>query len=106
MNKEDLCHAIYTRLKAEKAGVTKKDTILVVDKFFDIIRAGLINNEVIRISEFGTFFQGLVKAHTHYSPVDGRYVKVKDRKKIYFKLSEAFRKVLNGEVGAPDGEQK
>jgi integration host factor subunit alpha len=91
MTKADLVENLY-----EKLGISKKECAELVDKFFELIKESLRNNEKVMISGFGTFIPREKKERKGRNPKTGETITIAPRRVLTFRLSQVFKKRLNG----------
>ena len=86
MNKADLVDKI-----AEGTGLTKLETIAVIDAFLAIIKYSLSYGERVELRKFGTFSLKDRKPKVGRNPKTGVVVPIPARKVPHFKPSPDFR---------------
>lgn len=86
VNKTELVKAL-----AEKAGVTQKDAVKVLDATLDVIQAALAGGDKIQIIGFGTFEVRDRKARKVISPATGEEIEVPATKVPAFKPGKALK---------------
>ena len=80
MNKLELIEAIKT-----ETGLTKNETVAVVNLFFDEMANALANGDRVEIRGLCSFFVKKYKAYSGRNPKTGKKVKVKPKKLPFFK---------------------
>ncbi|MEI7590964.1 MAG: integration host factor subunit alpha [Deltaproteobacteria bacterium] len=90
MTKVDIVQRVY-----EKLGLSKSESILIVESFFDIIKSTLIAGEDIKISGFGNFMVKEKKSRRGRNPQTGDTIEISARKILTFKSSNVLRSELN-----------
>lgn len=90
MTKTDLVSAI-----CEKVGFSKKESAIMVDTIFEIIRKALENNEKVKISGFGNFNTKAKKVRRGRNPQTGEAIEISARSVLVFKASSVLKKALN-----------
>ena len=90
MTKTDLVSAI-----CEKVGFSKKESTLMVDSVFEIIRKSLENDEKVKISGFGNFNTHKKKVRRGRNPQTGEAMEISARNVLVFKASSVLKKALN-----------
>lgn len=85
------------RATAEKAGVTIKDTTVMVDAVLDVILDTLAAGESIEIKGFGTFDAFERAAGVARNPKTGVLVDVPARKSAKFRFSPKAKTYIKGE---------
>jgi integration host factor subunit alpha len=91
MTKIDIIQDVY-----EKLGFSKKDSAIIVESVFEIIKDSLARGEKIKISGFGNFSIKEKKSRRGRNPQTGSEIEISARKVLTFKSSQVLRKVLNG----------
>ena len=90
MTKIDIVTNLY-----EKLGFSKRECAHIVDRFFDIIKETLENEENVKISGFGNFFVRKKKARRGRNPQTGEEIKITERKVLSFRLSQVLKDDIN-----------
>lgn len=90
MNKKDIIIKV-----SEKLNVTQKLVRNIIDSFLDEITEGLINDEKIVLSNFGTFQKVQTKPYQIYSPVDGSKIDCIGQMRIRFRSSGNLKDKIN-----------
>jgi len=91
MTKIDIIQDVY-----EKLGFSKKDSAIIVESVFEIIKDSLSRGEKIKISGFGNFSIKEKKSRRGRNPQTGSEIEISARKVLTFKSSQVLRKALNG----------
>lgn len=86
MNKKDLINAV-----AEKTGMTKKDSGLVVESVFDAIKETLSKGEKVQIIGFGTFEVRDRAARKGRNPQTGEEIDIPATRVPAFKAGKALK---------------
>ena len=89
--RKDLSNKIYKNL-----GFSKKFCSSIVDNFFEILTAELIQSNKIKISSFGTFKVMSKKERIGRNPKTKTEAKITSRKVVKFKPSFVIKNKLNG----------
>lgn len=92
MNKEDLINAI-----AERTGYTKKDCLLFIDVFCDVICEALRNGDRVKIVNFGVFDVKKAKPRTGKNFFDNTALPIPARKVPTFIPGEGLKRATGGE---------
>lgn len=79
----------------DKTGLTKKESMAVVDGLFKIIKDDLNNGNDVMISGFGKWTVKAKKARKGRNPQTGKAMTIDARKVVTFKPSAVLRKVLD-----------
>jgi integration host factor subunit alpha len=90
MTKADLVDSIY-----EKIGLSKKESIQIVDLVFEIMRAELEKGNKVKISGFGNFNVRDKKIRRGRNPQTGDSIEISARSVLTFKASPVLKKALN-----------
>lgn len=90
MNKSEFIKAI-----ADKAGYTLKDTGVIIDACFDVIKEALIDGDKISLVGFGTFEVKEVAEKQGVNPATGEKITIAACKKPALKFSSAIKDALN-----------
>ena len=90
-NRKNLSSKIY-----QKLGFSKNFSSTIVDNFFEIMAAELIQSNKVKISSFGTFKVMSKKERIGRNPKTKIEAKITSRKVVKFKPSLIIKKKLNG----------
>jgi integration host factor subunit alpha len=90
MTKADLVSNLY-----EKVGLSKKESAMIVELIFEIIRTALEKNEKVKISGFGNFNIRSKKVRRGRNPQTGDEIEISARSVLSFKASPLLKKALN-----------
>lgn len=90
MTKADIVETTY-----DKAGLSKKDVVEVVDLLFETIKCALEQNEKVKISGFGNFSVRQKRARRGRNPQTGAEITISERKVMTFKASQILKKKIN-----------
>jgi integration host factor subunit alpha len=91
MTKADLVSKIY-----DKVGLSKKESTIMVELIFEIIRTALENRDKVKISGFGNFNIRTKKVRRGRNPQTGEEIAITARNVLTFKASPVLKKALNG----------
>jgi len=91
MTKADLIDNLY-----EKVGISKKESAMIVEQIFEIIRVALENGKKVKISGFGNFNIRPKKVRRGRNPQTGEEMPISARTVLTFKASHLLKKALNG----------
>ncbi len=89
MNKGDLIEAVATRLGESKAVSTK-----LVDAVLESIRDGVIKDEKVAITGFGTFKKRHRKERTGINPTTRQQIKIPSSVTVGFTASQALKETV------------
>jgi integration host factor subunit alpha len=78
----------------DKTGLTKKESMAVVDSLFKIVKNDLTNGDDVMISGFGKWMVKAKKERKGRNPQTGESMMIDARKVVTFKPSAVLRKVL------------
>jgi integration host factor subunit alpha len=90
MTKNDIIQKVHNQL-----GYSKKDSAVLVEQVFEIIKQNLVHGEKIKISGFGSFLVKEKQAQKGRNPQTGEEIEISARKVLTFKPSQVLRKDLN-----------
>ena len=90
MTKADLIDAVY-----EENGLSKRESIKIVETMLDIIKETLENGENVKLSGFGNFNIQNKRARRGRNPQTGEEIIISPRRILSFKSSNVLRDVLN-----------
>jgi integration host factor subunit alpha len=90
MTKIDIVQNVH-----DKLGFSKKDSAIIVEAVFDVIKENLAHGEKIKVSGFGSFIVKEKKARRGRNPQTGDEIEISARKVLTFKPSQVLRKALN-----------
>ena len=90
LTKKDLVNSIYMQL-----GFSKLVSENLIDDFFDIIISSIIEQNIIKISKFGTFELRLKKTRIGRNPKTKELKEISSRKVLLFKPSKEFKRFVN-----------
>lgn len=89
MNKVELVSFL-----ADDAGITKKDSYIVIDSLLKGIKRGLCDDSIVKIAGFGTFSVIRRKARRSRNPKTGAPVNVPSKVSPKFKASPKLKKIV------------
>lgn len=90
MTKNDIIQKVHNQL-----GYSKKDSAVLVEQVFEIIKQNLVHGEKIKISGFGSFVVKEKQAQKGRNPQTGEEIEISARKVLTFKPSQGLREELN-----------
>ena len=90
MTKADLINSVYKKL-----GLTRKESTIIVDELFEIIKENLEQGEKVKISGFGNFVVKNKEPRKGRNPQTGDELEIAARKVVSFKPSQVLKKALN-----------
>ncbi len=93
MNKSELVDAI-----ASRSGMTKADTIKVLDAFTDTVTDVLVSDDQILIPGFGQFLTGNRSARKGRNPQTGEEIEIKASRVAKFKAGKKLKEAVQQEA--------
>jgi integration host factor subunit alpha len=90
MTKADLIDNLY-----EKIGISKKESAMIVEQIFEIIRVAFERGEKVKISGFGNFNIRSKKVRRGRNPQTGDDMQISARTVLSFKASPLLKRALN-----------
>ena len=90
LTKLDLIQAIYADI-----GLSKRESVEIVENFLDIIKETLINGDNVKLSGFGSFNLRDKRARRGRNPKTGESITITPRRVLTFKASKVFLEKLN-----------
>lgn len=91
MTKADIVEQV-----AEKCGISKKDSIDMVESVFSVLKTTLENGEDIKISGFGKFEVKNKHERKGRNPQTGESIIIDARRILSFKPSTILKESING----------
>lgn len=89
MTKQDLI-----RMMMEELGYSRRDSMKLIDKTFDIVKATLLNGENVKIAGFGNFVVRKKGKRIGRNPKTKQEYEIKERVTVVFKPATTLRKDL------------
>lgn len=90
MNKTD-----FVNMVADKAGVSKKDTKIMVDAVFSAVSEVLGEGDSVNLTPFGKFEVVTRAARTGRNPQTGESLEIPEKKAVKFKPSKGLKEYVN-----------
>jgi integration host factor subunit alpha len=90
MTKADLTDNLYG-----KVGISKKESAMIVEQIFEIIRVAFERGEKVKISGFGNFNVRSKKVRRGRNPQTGEEMPISARTVLTFKASPLLKRALN-----------
>jgi integration host factor subunit alpha len=90
VTKADLVNCIYKNLD-----ITKKESAIIIDELFEIIKKTLESGEKVKISGFGNFVVRQKETRKGRNPHTGDELEIAARKVVTFKPSQVLKRALN-----------
>lgn len=91
LNKKDLVNQV-----ANLADLTKKDTKLALDAFFDVLVGVISDGASVTVAGFGKFTPRVRAARKGRNVHTGESIDIGERKVVSFKAGKTFKNILNG----------
>ena len=82
----------------ENIGLSRSESAELVDMAFDIMTDGLVEDGVLKISNFGTFQVRQKNARVGRNPKTGVEVTITPRKVVTYKASNILKEKMNEEA--------
>ena len=92
MTKAELVERVY-----EKAGITKKDSVDLVEAVFEMIKSTLESGETLKVSGFGSFIVKKKADRKGRNPQTGEQINISARSVLTFKPSTVLKTAINQE---------
>ena len=93
MTKADIAEKIHSI-----TGLSKKDSAVMMESVFAIMKESLEAGETIKITGFGVFESKQKNARRGRNPQTGETITIAARKVLTFKPSSVLRNAINSEV--------
>lgn len=90
MTKAEIVERVY-----EKAGITKKDSVELVESVFEVMKETLEQGETLKISGFGNFSVKSKSDRKGRNPQTGEEITIASRKVLTYKPSSLLKQALN-----------
>jgi integration host factor subunit alpha len=90
LTKIEIINSVY-----EQIGISKKDSVRIVESIFEIIKDELDKGKAVKISGFGKWAVKAKKKRKGRNPQTGEALMIDARKVITFKPSNVLRDALN-----------
>ena len=95
MAKEVISKSLLVDKVAEAAGVSKKDTKVVVDALLETVKESVKADAEIRLIGFGTFKKAHRNARTGRNPQTGKAIEIPASKNPVFKAGKTLKDAVN-----------
>jgi integration host factor subunit alpha len=82
---------------SQEIGFSKEDSAAIIDDILGAIKAGLIEDQEVKISSFGTFLVKKKKERPGNVPKTSEKVVIPARNVISFKPSKIIKKLINND---------
>lgn len=90
MNKKEMVAAV-----AEKTGMKKKDAVMAVEAFTEVVKEALVAGDKVQLVGFGTFEAVDRAAREGRNPKTGEPLRIEASKAPKFKAGKAFKDAVN-----------
>ncbi|MCI4626735.1 MAG: integration host factor subunit beta [Candidatus Magnetoovum sp. WYHC-5] len=90
---------LITKVSEQVPGLSKVQTEIIVDAFFNSITVALQNDEKVEIRGFGNFKVKRRNSRTARNPKTGEQVEVPRKKVLHFKVGKELREMMNNQKG-------
>ena len=90
LTKKDLVNQVYMQI-----GFSKQVSESLIDEFFLLIIENLINEGMIKLSKFGTFYIRSKKSRIGRNPKTKEIKTISKRDVVLFKPSKEFKNLIN-----------
>ena len=90
LTKKDLVNQVYMQI-----GFSKQVSESLIDEFFLLIIENLINERMIKLSKFGTFYIRSKKSRIGRNPKTKEIKTISKREVVLFKPSKEFKNLIN-----------
>jgi integration host factor subunit alpha len=90
LTRADLADAVY-----EQVGLSRSESSDLVDETLDLMIDGLVADDLLKISSFGTFQVRQKKARVGRNPKTGVEVTITPRRVVTYKASHVLKDRLN-----------
>ena len=90
LTKKDLVNQVYMQI-----GFSKQVSESLIDEFFLLIIENLINEGMIKLSKFGTFYIRSKKSRIGRNPKTKEIKTISKREVVLFKPSKEFKNLIN-----------
>jgi len=96
MTKADIVTQVY-----DKLGCSKRESLDVIEHFFDIVKGCLLNGETVKISGLGNFTVRKKRARKGTNPETGDEIEIAPRTVLAFKHSQVLKEEMNRSAEEP-----
>lgn len=97
MTKAEIVQALYSRV----GGFSRRESAVLVDLVFDVMKHTLAEGERIKVSGFGNFVLRDKRPRPGRNPQTGDPIEISERRVLTFKPSQVLRQSLNGRAVEP-----
>jgi integration host factor subunit alpha len=92
MTKADLVEKVYL-----KTGFSKKESAVIVEMVFDLMKDTLEQGEKIKLAGFGNFVVKQKATRRGRNPQTGDEIEISSRRILTFKPSQVLKSAINGQ---------
>ena len=100
LTKADIADSIYSALPVDKQKASQ-----LIELYIDIIKEGLEKDGKVMLSGFGSFEVKEKNARRGRNPQTGDSLTLKERRVVKFKVSQLFKKNLNGQATGDEEDE-
>lgn len=93
--KDNLTRKELARIINEKLGISQRSAAELVDRVFSTLKESLLNEEPIKLVQFGTFTVRKKSPRMGRNPRTGQTMEITRRSMVSFKASKALREKIN-----------
>jgi integration host factor subunit alpha len=93
LTKAELAELLFDRL-----GLNKRESKDMVEAFFDIVHAALVQGEDVKLSGFGNFNIRRKAPRPGRNPRTGEAIPIKERHVVTFHASHKLKSIVQGDV--------
>ena len=87
---------LIKKLKSKHPKLNKSQLEIIIDTFFKSVENALIENKIVELRGFGSFFTKEIKEkYSARNPKTGELIYVPKKNKIRFRASKKFKNFLN-----------
>ncbi|MFZ5766077.1 MAG: integration host factor subunit alpha [Thermodesulfobacteriota bacterium] len=93
--KDNLTRKELARIINEKLGISQRSAAELVDQVFSTLKESLLNEEPVKLVQFGTFTVRKKSPRMGRNPRTGETMEITRRSMVSFKASKALREKIN-----------
>ena len=97
LTKAELAELLFDRI-----GLNKRESKDMIDAFFDLISASLVEGKDVKISGFGNFQIRVKAPRPGRNPRTGESVPIKARNVVTFHSSHKLKAIVQGDIPPPE----
>ena len=99
MKRENITRKDLAEVINEKMGFSRRSCSVIVDEFFECIKQTLLEEENVKIVQFGTFKVRQKSSRIGRNPRTGETMEISKRSMVTFKPSKVLRAEINKDEG-------